>query len=81
MKTLTIRLPDSLVADQPRLWSDRELPNTGIIGGSNYDVAPDGKRVAVLMPVELPDAQAQHHVVFLGNFFDELRRSVPLDGK
>ena len=72
---------DSLVADQPRLWSDRELPNTGIIGGSNYDVAPDGKRVAVLMPVELPDAQAQHHVVFLGNFFDELRRSVPLDGK
>jgi hypothetical protein len=40
----------------------------------NYDLAPDGKRIAALMPVTTPEAQA---VVFLQNFFDELRRKVP----
>jgi hypothetical protein len=44
----------------------------------NYDVAPDGKRIAALMPSEAPQAQQfQSHVIFLENFFDELRRRVP----
>ena len=44
-----------------------------------WDLAPDGKRVAVLTPVESADAPKQEHeVVFLQNFFDELRRRVPL---
>jgi hypothetical protein len=31
------------------------------------------------MPAEGPEAQqSQHHVVFLENFFDELRRRVPV---
>jgi len=30
------------------------------------------------MPVETPEAQqAQNHVIFLENFFDEVRRRVP----
>jgi hypothetical protein len=39
---------------------------------------PDGKRIAALMPAGGPeDQKAQSHVVFLENFFDELRRRVP----
>jgi hypothetical protein len=45
----------------------------------NVDLAPDGKRIVALMPVETPEAQqAQSHVIFLENFFDELRRKVPV---
>ena len=73
---------DSIVADQPRAWSEKRLADFGIVGTGTYDVALDGKRVAALMPVEAPEAQqAQNHVVFLENFFDELRRKVPLSGK
>jgi hypothetical protein len=46
----------------------------------NYDLAPDGKRIAALMSVETAEAQkAQSQVIFLENFFDELRRKVPVD--
>jgi hypothetical protein len=39
----------------------------------------DGKQIAALMPVETAEAQnAQSHVIFLENFFDELRRKVRL---
>jgi len=48
----------------------------------NFDPAPDGKRVVALMPVETPEAQqAQNHMIFLENFFDELRRKMPTNGK
>jgi Tol biopolymer transport system component len=71
---------DSFAADKPRVWSEKALADTG--EASSYDLAPDGKRVAALMPVETPEAQkAQNHVIFLENFFDELRRKVPLSGK
>jgi hypothetical protein len=44
-----------------------------------WDLAPDGKRVAVVTPVESAEApQQEHEVVFLQNFFDELRRRLPL---
>ena len=52
------------------------------VGFQIYDLAPDAKRVAALMPVEAPEAQqARSHVVVLLNFFDELRRKVPLGGR
>jgi serine/threonine-protein kinase len=70
---------DSFVPDRPRVWSDKQLANLGLMGISNYDLARDGKRIAALMPVETPRAQkAQNHVVFLENFSDELRRKVPV---
>jgi len=47
-----------------------------------YDVAPDGKRFAALMPADSSDGrEAQHHVIFLLNFLDELKRRVPVGGK
>jgi hypothetical protein len=49
------------------------------LGGTQWDLAPDGTRVLVLTPVESADGpRPEHHVVFLQNFFDELRRRVPL---
>jgi hypothetical protein len=72
---------DSFVAEKSRAWSEKRL-TISELGGPVMDLAPDGKRVAALMPVEAPGAeQAQSHVIFLENFFDELRRKVPLNGK
>ena len=67
---------DSFMADKPRIWSEKPLADFGIVGVESYDLAPDGKRIAALMPVETTGA-AENHVIFLENFFDELRRRVP----
>ncbi len=70
---------DSFVPDKPRIWSDKQLANFGPVGTATYDLAPDGKRIAALMPVETAEGQkAQSHVIFLMNFFDEVRRKVPV---
>jgi serine/threonine-protein kinase len=59
-----------------RLWSEKALANTV---SRNVDLAPDGKRFVALMPTEGLETQpSQHHVVFLENFFDELRRRAPV---
>jgi hypothetical protein len=69
---------DSFVADKPRAWSEKQI-GTVAAGLLNVDLAPDGKRIAAMMPVETAEAQkAQRHVTFLMNFFDELRRKVPV---
>ena len=68
---------DSFVADKPRVWSEKKIANIG--GLANYDLAPDGKRIVAIMPVETAEGQkAQSHVIFLENFFDEVRRKVPV---
>ena len=68
---------DSFEADKPRVWSEKKIADS--ILGINYAVAPDGKRIVALMPAEAPEAQkAQNHLIFLENFFDELRRKVPV---
>jgi len=69
---------DSFVPGKPRLWSEKALANT-VNFSKNVDLAPDGKRIVALMPAEGSEAQqSQHHVVFLENFFDELRRRAPV---
>ena len=63
---------DTFVAEKPRVWIAK-------LGGTEWDLAPDGKRVVVVTPVASAEAPKQEHqVVFLQNFFDELRRRVPL---
>ena len=60
------------------MWSEKKIADSGL-NGMNYDVSPDGKRIAALMPAEAPEAQkAQNHIIFLENFFEELRRKVPV---
>jgi DNA-binding winged helix-turn-helix (wHTH) protein/Tol biopolymer transport system component len=66
---------DSFIADNPRPWSQRRLVSFPTTRG--YDPAPDGKRVIALVPADSSQEQ-QEHVVFLVNFFDELRRRAPL---
>jgi len=63
---------------KPRLWSNTLLADFGTVGIATYDVAPDGKRIAAIVPAETAGGQqARNHVIFLMNFFDELRRRVP----
>jgi serine/threonine-protein kinase len=69
---------DTFVPGKPRVWVPTRVaslrPNSYA-----WDLAPDGKRVAVLTPVDSGDGGKQEHeVVLLQNFFDELRRRVPL---
>ena len=43
---------------------------------------PDGKRIVALMPVGTAEGQkAQNHVIFLENFFDEVRRRTATQAK
>jgi serine/threonine-protein kinase len=63
---------DTFEYERPRVWLAK-------LGPTQWDLAPDGKRVVVLTPVDTPEAPKQdHEVVFLENFFDELRRRVPV---
>jgi eukaryotic-like serine/threonine-protein kinase len=63
---------DSFVPEKPRVWASK----LGDVRG--FDVSPDGKRVAVVMPVETPEGTKPHHeVTIIFNFLDELRRRVP----
>lgn len=67
---------DSFSVEQPHPWSRTQLADTGVL--SNFDLAPDGKFVAALMPAASPDEeQTKSHVTFFLNFFDELQRRSP----
>jgi hypothetical protein len=51
--------------------------DTGVI--PSFDIAPDGKRFAFLTSAEGADEQKPPtQMIFLFNFFDELRRRVPV---
>jgi serine/threonine protein kinase len=65
---------ESFVADKPRAWTAR------LAGLGEFDVAPDGKRLAVTLPVTPREAPTPDRtVVLLQNFLDELRRRAPAD--
>ena len=68
---------ESFAASKPRVWSDQQLRDLG--GALNYDLTPDGNRFAVLPNLNAPvEEKGDVHVTFLLNFFDELRRRVPV---
>jgi serine/threonine-protein kinase len=65
-------------ASPPRLWSPTRIEGPIGYRGQSIDLAPDGKRFAVILPTGRDaEPKPQTHVVFLLNFFDELRRKVP----
>src|SRR5262249_10630251 len=65
----------SFVPEKPRVWSGKRLSNVGF--SPNLNLAPDGKRFVVVMPVERPEPREnQSHVMLELNFFDEIRRRV-----
>jgi serine/threonine-protein kinase len=64
---------------KPRLWSDKRLLDLGSPPVMTYDVAPDGKRFAVILYTDgTAEEKPVTQVTFLLNFFDELRRRVPV---
>jgi serine/threonine-protein kinase len=65
---------DSFVVEKPRVWFGKPIPNFGPT--MSYDPAPDG-RIVALMPADAPE-EPRDRVIFLLNFFDELRRKAPL---
>ena len=69
----------TFVAEKPRVWMATIGAAEDSLGIAVWDLAPDGKRVVVAVPVESSEAPKQEHeVVFLLNFVDELRRRVPV---
>jgi len=70
---------DSFVPGKPRLWSGKQIFYPG---SSNLDLAPDGKRFAVLTAPEATGREkGSLHVTMLLNFFDEVKRRIPVGGK
>jgi len=67
---------DSFVPGKPMAWSPKPIVNL-VNSVRNFDLAPDGKRIAALMPVEGQKDAGARNVTFLFNFFDELERRVP----
>jgi Tol biopolymer transport system component len=63
---------DSFVAEKPRAW----IENARAVAG--FDPAPDNKRVAVFVPVARVAPRQERTIVVVLNFFDELRRRVPV---
>jgi Tol biopolymer transport system component len=62
---------DVFMPGAPRVWRTK-MPQ------GNLEVAPDGQRLVVTVPVESQEApKTEHEVVFLQNFADELLRRVP----
>ncbi len=68
--------------DKPRVWSQHPLLDLGSPPVGTYDLAPDGKRFAVVLNADgTAEPKPITHLTFLLNFFDELRRRVPGSGK
>jgi WD40 repeat protein len=67
---------DSFAAGKPRVWTDARLHRLGTTF-SNYDLAPDGKRLAAFLADDANGEKPPTHLTFLLNFFDELRRRAP----
>jgi hypothetical protein len=66
---------DSFRADKPQIWSPASVRGASTTN-SAYDLHPDGKRLAVLAAQD-QSSGVQDKVVFVSNFFDDLRKSAP----
>jgi eukaryotic-like serine/threonine-protein kinase len=70
---------DTFMPEKPRVWAANVEGATEVGGASWFDLAPDGKRLAVEVPASTPEPpKPEHEVTLLFNFFDELRRRVPV---
>jgi serine/threonine-protein kinase len=67
---------DSFAALKPRVWTETRFRDLGVY--SNYDLAPDGKRLAAIVADDASAEKPPTHLTFLLNFFDELRRRAPV---
>jgi len=64
---------EAFEGDKPKLWAKTS-------NFSAFELAPDGKRFAVVQ-TEVSEQKTPAHVTLMLNFFDELRRRAPAAGK
>ncbi|MEJ2077948.1 MAG: hypothetical protein P8Z74_08080, partial [Acidobacteriota bacterium] len=69
---------DTFRAGVPHAWSPTQVRRINF-WQQNFDVSPDGKHVVMMPRPVSEDTGGSLHATFLLNFFDELRRRVPLD--
>jgi serine/threonine-protein kinase len=70
---------DSFASERPTVWSTTQVVRPNAAAWS-FDVAPDGRRLAILAQPNLASQSKKTvHVTFLLNFFDELRRRISAD--
>jgi hypothetical protein len=65
---------DSFRVDKPRVWSQRRFM---LRRQNSFTLHPDGERFALAAAPENESAVKQDKLVFIFNFFDELRRIAP----
>ena len=71
---------DAFVSGKPHIWIAKLGAAAQALFSPQWHLTPDGKRVAVITPVEGREAlKPDHTVVFLLNFFDYLRQRVPME--
>jgi hypothetical protein len=63
----------SFVSGKARVWSDVRLAER-LNSSRNFSLSADGTRAAVLLPEESVQPVPGNRVVFVLNFFDDLRR-------
>jgi WD40 repeat protein len=63
---------DSFRAEKPRLWAEGRYQTRGTV--RMFDLHPDGQRLALARASVTPIGEKLDKVVFVFNFFDELRR-------
>jgi len=71
---------DTFVPEKPRRWSDVAFAGFPPLAyyGPGFDLHPDGKRFVVAPVAPQTPNQPQSQLVFVFNFFDELRQRAPL---
>jgi serine/threonine protein kinase/Tol biopolymer transport system component len=80
MVTSYTAVGDSFDFRPPRVWYEKGLGK--FAESINYDLAPDGKRFAVILDTEeARESKPITSITVLVNFFDELRRRWPTGGK
>ena len=68
---------DFFVAGKPQVWSEKRLLD---VPYDMFDLAPDGKRFAVVLYAD-GSAEPMNQLTVLLNFSDYLRQRVPAGGK
>jgi serine/threonine-protein kinase len=67
---------DAFVPGKPQLWSPTNIVWIG--ADSQYDLHPDGRRVAAAVDVSQTQTTVQDHVVVMSHFFNYLRTIAPV---
>ena len=65
---------ESFRADKPRVWSETRIVARPRPPSRDVDIHPDGQRFAAASSPEPQTAAKRDKVVFVLNFFDEVRR-------